>query len=235
MSSTVAASGAATSTVDDRTTRARIRDAAIETFAAEGIAGTTARKVAARAGVSPGLVIHHFGSMEGLRTACDEHVAAVIREEKRRYIQAGAGLDPLAALRQATAGPMLAYLANVLTDDSPAVAALVDELVADAQEYIDEGVRSGFLKPTADSRARATVLTMWTLGALVLNTHLDRILGVDLRDPGFADDPATPAYVAAATELLSRGIFTESFADQVQVALDAAASAAPTTDKESSR
>ena len=74
---------------DDRTAKARIRDAAIECFARDGIDGTTARKVATSAEVSPGLVIHHFGSMEGLRSACDRYVAATIRDYKRNAISAG--------------------------------------------------------------------------------------------------------------------------------------------------
>ena len=54
---------------DDRTVRARVRDAAIDLIAAGGVEALTARAVAERAGVSPGSVIHNFGSMEGLRRA----------------------------------------------------------------------------------------------------------------------------------------------------------------------
>ena len=50
----------------DLTARARIRDAAIECFARQGFA-VSVRAIAAHAGVSPGLVIHHFGSKAGLR------------------------------------------------------------------------------------------------------------------------------------------------------------------------
>ena len=85
--------------LDDRTAKARIRDAAIVCFAEHGIAATTARKVATAAGVSPGLVMHHFGSMEGLRAACDRHVTAMIRDLKGEAMGAGAGFDPVAALR----------------------------------------------------------------------------------------------------------------------------------------
>jgi AcrR family transcriptional regulator len=235
MSSTTARSTSTGPVGDDRTTRARIRDAAIETFAAEGISGTTARKVAVRAGVSPGLVIHHFGSMDGLRAACDAHIAAVIRDGKSRTMRNGAGLDPLAALRDPNLGPILGYLAKVLTDDAPAVADLVDTLVADAQITIDEGVSTGLLKPTADPRARAAVLTIWSLGALVLSAHLRRILGVDLTDPDLADDPAMPAYTSIATELLSRGVISDDFADRIQRTLDVPARAMNPDDEEDVR
>ncbi|RAC10263.1 TetR/AcrR family transcriptional regulator, partial [Burkholderia multivorans] len=63
-------------------TAQRILVAAVREFAAHGFAKTTVRAIAAAAGVSPGLVIHHFGSKEGLRTACDDHVFALITEKK---------------------------------------------------------------------------------------------------------------------------------------------------------
>ena len=145
---------------DDRTTRARIRDAAIECFADHGVADTTVRKIAATAGVSPGLVMHHFGSMDGLRLACDEHVAAVIREYKEDALSSGPQLDLLAAFRKSEFGPMIGYLAQVLTDDSAAVAKLVDDLVADAEVYLEQGVESGLLQPTDNPRERAVVIAL---------------------------------------------------------------------------
>jgi len=201
---------------DDRTARARIRDAAITCFAENGIDGTTARKVAASAGVSPGLVIHHFGSMDGLRAECDRYVAATIREYKREAISAGPTIDVLAALRGANAGPVMAYLAAVLVDDSPTVARLVDELVADAEGYLEYGVETGMVKPSADPRGRAAVLFLWSLGALVLHRHVRRILGVDLTNPDIAGDPAIAAYAGPAYEIMGGGVLDEAFAAQLQ-------------------
>src|SRR5258706_10263986 len=58
----------------DLTTKARIREAAMERFAADGVAATSLRAVARAAGVSPGLVVHHYGSKAGLIRAVDEAV-----------------------------------------------------------------------------------------------------------------------------------------------------------------
>ena len=190
---------------DDRTARARIRDAAIECFAENGIDGTTARRIATGAGVSPGLVIHHFG-----------YVAATIREYKREAISAGPNIDVLAALRGANAGPVMAYLAAVLVDDSPIVADLVDELVADAAGYLEYGVETGMVKPSANPRGRAAVLFLWSLGALVLHRHVRRILGVDLTNPDIGADPAIAAYAGPAYEIMGGGVLNEAFAAQLQ-------------------
>lgn len=198
--------------VDDRTTRARIRDAAIECFAQYGVAATTARKVAEAADVSPGLVIHHFGTMEGLRSSCDGHIAAVIRHHKQAVMSAGPNLDVLAALRNPDIGPLMGYLARVLADDSTTVAELVDDLVDDAEGYIQEGVGSGMIRPTANPRGRAVVLTIWSLGALVLHEHLERLLGVDLTDPEVLTDPSFSRYAGLVYEIYGEGFLTEAFA-----------------------
>ena len=69
---------------EDVTTRTRIRDAALRLFAERGIGAATIRDIATEAGVSSGLVRHHFGSKEALRDACDTYAAeeiAVLREE----------------------------------------------------------------------------------------------------------------------------------------------------------
>lgn len=201
---------------DDRTTRARIRDAAISCFAKNGLAETTVRKVAVAAGVSPGSVIHHFDSMEGLRAACDEYVAATIRNYKRSAMSSGPSIDVLAALRDTSMGPMVGYLAAVLADDSPAVVKLVDDLVDDAEGYLEEGVAAGMLRPSDDPRGRAIVLTVWNLGALVLHHHLERLIGLDLTDPALGTNPNLAAYAGPIYEIYGEGVMTEAFAANLQ-------------------
>lgn len=206
-----------TSTEDapDLTARARIRDAAITRFAAEGVPGSSVRAIAADAGVSPALVIHHFGSKDALRVACDQHVAAAIRDNKRRVMTAGRSLDPLAALRDAEAGPpLLAYLARTLVDTSPHVAELVDELVEDAVSYMEEGVASGTLTPSDDPRGRAIVMTMWSLGSLVLHEHVARVMGVDLT----GDVTGLGEWAAPAAEILGRGVLTPEVYERIRSA-----------------
>lgn len=201
---------------DDRSTKARIRDAAITCIARHGLADTTVRKVAEVAEVSPGLVIHHFETMEGLRRACDEHVAAAIRSRKEQAMAEGPTVDVLGALRDADYGDLTAYLAQVLMDDSELVNRLVDDLVDDAERYIEHGVRNGMLRPSGDPRGRAALLTLWSLGGLALHHHMRRILGVDITDPDVADDPAFIRYVRPAMEVVGTGMFTDEFNQQIE-------------------
>src|SRR5215467_7367954 len=54
------------------TGREAIIRAAFRVFGEGGIESTSLREVARAAGVSPALVVHHFGGKEGLVTAVDE-------------------------------------------------------------------------------------------------------------------------------------------------------------------
>ena len=207
-----------TAGVDDRTAKARIRDAAILCFSEHG-SETTARKVAQAAGVSPGLVIHHFGSMDGLRSACDEYVAASIRRVEEGAASAGPRLDILAALRDSETGLLMGYLAKILSDDAPAVAKLVDDLVTDAEGYCQRYVEAGMMRPTVNPRGRAAVLVLQSLGVLVMHKHVERILGVDLTDPQIGTDPSFASYMIPINEVYGEGIMTDSFAKHMRESL----------------
>jgi AcrR family transcriptional regulator len=61
--------------------RERILEAAIEVLKADGYAGLTLAKVAARAGESKALVAYHFGSKQGLVGAAGRAIAEMITQE----------------------------------------------------------------------------------------------------------------------------------------------------------
>jgi TetR/AcrR family transcriptional regulator, regulator of cefoperazone and chloramphenicol sensitivity len=63
----------------DLTAKARIRNAALDLFATKGAASTTIREVASAAGVTHGLVVHHFTNKEGLRRSVRQHVIELLR------------------------------------------------------------------------------------------------------------------------------------------------------------
>ncbi|MGN9845688.1 TetR/AcrR family transcriptional regulator [Nonomuraea sp. H19] len=54
-------------------TRTKLLDAALETLKKQGIAGVSARTIAAAAGVNQALVFYHFGSVDQLLAAACEH------------------------------------------------------------------------------------------------------------------------------------------------------------------
>src|SRR6266545_3920627 len=74
---------------EDLTARARIRDAALRLFAERGVDGATIRDIAKAAGVSAGLVRHHFGSKEALRDACDSYALDRAMRIKEKEVKEG--------------------------------------------------------------------------------------------------------------------------------------------------
>lgn len=192
---------------DDPAARDRIRDAALERFGRDGVNRVTIRAIAADAGVSPALVVHHFGSKEELRRACDAHVVAMMRgtESTRAWEQATVGdASRLAGLLEAAA-PARRYLARAFLDGSPEAAALFDEIVELTTAWLTEGEREGWARPTEHPRARAAIYVSWLLAPLTLSDHLERALGVD----DLADTDATASYARVAIEMFTHGVFSD--------------------------
>ena len=162
---------------EDLTARARIRDAAIRLFAERGIDGTTIRDIAQAAGVSPGLLRHHFGSKEALREACDHYVVDRIVKIKEEILLEGKIASP-GFLPSVHPAILLSYkyVTRALLDGSPRAAAMFDDMVILTEEWI----RKNSPEVTEDYRAYAAVLVGMQSGILAMHDHVSRALGVDI-------------------------------------------------------
>lgn len=155
----------------DLTARARILEAAVRRFAADGMSAPL-RTVAADAGVSAGLILHHFGSRDGLREACDELVLGQIRESRTRVLTAtgpagGAGL--LVQLAQVEGyAASVGYVLRCLQDGGPRLGRFVDHVVADAVDHLHRAETAGTVRPSRFPEARARLMAEQALGALLL-------------------------------------------------------------------
>jgi AcrR family transcriptional regulator len=156
----------------DLTAAARIRDAAIEQFGGRGF-DVGLRAIAEAAGVSAALVIHHFGSKEGLRRACDDYIAEEIRSGKSEAMRS---TDPATWFAQMAEiesyAPLMAYLVRSMQTGGDLAKALWQKMIDDAEAYLDDGVRTGLLKPSRDPRARAKYLSMTGGGGFLLYLQL---------------------------------------------------------------
>lgn len=145
----------------------RILRAAMRRFAVDGL-GAPLRAVAQDAGVSAGLIIHHFGSRENLLEACDQRALEVTRQQKRAAVTGGVGtmLAQLAAVEQYA--PETGYVLRRLQAGGPLAQRLIEDFIANARDYYEEGERAGVLSPSRDPAARVRVLAHMALGSLVL-------------------------------------------------------------------
>ena len=175
---TSAATG--TPAFEDLTARARIREAALAQFAAVGFEKATIRAIAADAGVSPGLLRHHFGSKQALREAVDAHVLGEIRRVSDEVMQDSEHGDlAAAAMSREAIRPYQRYIARALMDGSATIASMFDQMVAPAEEWLALADASRTDPPFADRRTRAAVFTAMALGVPLLHEHLSRVLGID--------------------------------------------------------
>lgn len=152
----------------DLTAKARLVDAAIQVFGEQGMKASV-REIAKRAGVSVGLINHHFGSKDGLRQACDAEVVRVTGVYKRESVVLGGGASALAQLAEFDDfAPYLAYTFQALTAGGPFAKAMIDSYVAEGEDYMLAAEEAGFLTHSVDSRLRVRMITYEALGSLVL-------------------------------------------------------------------
>src|SRR5690349_17713073 len=120
---------------DDLTARARIRDAAIKLFTERGIEGASIRDIATEAGVSSGLVRHHFGSKEALRDACDSYAKDRMAELGRQLIDEQNLENVSVASIQPISFPLQTYLVRSMMDGSPTAAGLFLQMVELGEDW----------------------------------------------------------------------------------------------------
>ncbi|MGA3183439.1 MAG: TetR/AcrR family transcriptional regulator [Candidatus Dormibacteria bacterium] len=192
----------------DLSARAKIREAALGLFGTAGF-GVSLRTVAQAAGVSPGLVIHHFGSKDGLRAAVDESVLAVFLERfdalpkdlpADRLSRAMANvfsdvLGPNADIRQ--------YLRRCLLDETPAGTTIFDDMVAATRRGLELLERAGGIRADSDPEWRPFQVLSIVLGPLLMEPVMQRHIG----EPAYAPE-VVRRRTAANLDVLSRGLFT---------------------------
>ena len=190
----------------DLTTVARIRDAAIDLFGSRGF-DVGVRAIAEAAGVSPGLIIHHFGSKDGLRKVCDDYIAEEIRSEKSQALQSSAAATWLTQMAEIESfAPMMAYLVRSMQTGGELARTLWRTMVANAEGYLADGVRAGTIKPSRDPAARAKYLAMVGGGAFLLYLQLhDNPTDVRAVLHDYSQDMILPAL-----ELYTEGLLTDS-------------------------
>jgi AcrR family transcriptional regulator len=191
----------------------RIRDAALANFAVNGTAATSLRAVAATAGVSLGMVQHHFATKSALIEAVDNHVLAVVIGAMSQPI-AEPPADSIADIGSRVTGvianhPEVAgYVGRALVDGSPLGATLFDALM-------DVGMARWALRADRGETRSDVDLTWATinglvlaLGAISLRAHVDRHLPESFTTPA-----QLQRWQIATDSLLRDGLFRQRAGD----------------------
>ncbi|WP_432937261.1 TetR family transcriptional regulator [Kribbella sp. CA-253562] len=199
-------STAASAPAPGESTVERIRDAAVLRFGQNGFSASL-RTIAADAGVTAGLVVHHFGSKDGLRQACDDHVLGVIRSEKLRAATASSAAGLLAQLAEVEQyGPFALYAVRSLQAGGQLAKAFIEQMVRDAEQYLAAGVEAGTIRPSRNPAGRAKYLTYQNVGSLMLWISL-RSETVSLDDLRLTLREISDQVTLPALEVFTEGLF----------------------------
>ena len=181
--------------------RERILEAALEVMKAEGYAGTSLAKVAARAGESKGLVAYHYGSKHGLVAAVARTVAETITAEVLGELGEVAGVEGVIAGTADAVERVLdtdERLARVYFDLAavsvvdPEVRRTIAEINEDWRAVLNERLGEAGMTP-----ARARVMTLMVIAG-VQGLALERIERGKTADLSKAQDLFVRSAVAAA-------------------------------------
>ncbi|WP_120004119.1 TetR family transcriptional regulator [Nesterenkonia muleiensis] len=196
----------------------RIIDAAIDLYGDRGFTAVSLRTIATQAEVSAPLIIHHFGSKDGLRRACDRYAAEIVNHFKTEAVASGHDFTLEMMLgRVEEVQPILRYIIQSLVIGGPEIDTIMDVFVDHAVTYVAEAVESGLVKPATDERRRAVVLLLQGLGAIMLHRQMKRLLGVNPLD----DSPSHfGTYLSAVMEIYTQGVFEPDAFGDLRVHLD---------------
>ncbi len=196
----------------DLTAKARIRETALQLYADRGPDRVTVRDVAAAAGVSPSLVIHHFGSKAGLRKAVDEHVAssfdAVLDALTGDGIEDALSGGDSASLAEAfVAGfppgsSVPDYLRRLLLSNDPTGDRVFAHWFAVSERVLTDLEAAGIARPSQNLKVRAAFLFVNDLAAILLARHIGQVCGIDL-----LTTEGMTRWAAEAVDVYSQGAF----------------------------
>jgi len=147
-----------------------------------------------------------FGSIEGMRAACDDYLQATVAAAKTESL---VNPDPsswathIADIEAYV--PLVRYLVRSLELDDAAGKALLQRMTDNAELYMEAAVKAGTVRPSRDPKGRARFLAMFGGGGLLLYRRMhatpDDIAAV-LRD--YVRELLVPAL-----ELYTYGLLTD--------------------------
>jgi AcrR family transcriptional regulator len=193
----------------DLTTYARVRNAALEGFARNGVAGTSIRDIAKAGGVSPGLVQHHFPNKVSLIAAVNDHVIDIANEAFSQPLDTASTVadihqqlgDRVTALvrEQPTA---LRYVVRSAADGEEAALLLFDAFFAIACSQWQTVADQNLLRPDTDLTWTALHAVIINLGTVLLTSAIDRHL-----PEAFFTPTQLERWNAASTALFREGVY----------------------------
>jgi AcrR family transcriptional regulator len=192
---------------NDHSNIERIRRAALKSFATHGTSATTLRSVAAAAGVSLGLVQHHFATKAGLIKAVDDYVLSVVIDVVAQPVSKPPR-DSIADMGSRVTTLVLEhpdvvdYFGRALIDGSQLGTTIWDTLAAFGTARWNQRKENGEARADIDVTWAALNSLVLALGTLIVRSHIERQV------PGAFSVPAQlERWQESVNTLLREGLF----------------------------
>ena len=193
----------------------RIRQAALKSFATKGASGTSLRSVAADAGVSLGLVQHHFETKAGLIKAVDDYVMGVVIAVVAQPVSVPHAKDSIADMGSRVTTLLLEhpevvdYFGRALIDGSQLGITIWDTLSAFGTARWTTRKESGEARDDIDVTWAALNSLVLALGTLIVRGHIERQI------PGaFSSPEQLDRWQKSVNTLLREGLFPQPRNDE---------------------
>lgn len=187
-------------------TRAQLVEVATEAFARDGISATSLRSIAKEAGVSPALVVHHFGSREKLIEECIIKALGLWVSEQQEFVDVS--LSTALTKWQGAVdkhGVKLQFFRQVLLAGGAPANALFSRMVKETEMVIESQAAKGRMRKVENQKDFALILTLQELAPLMLQSEVADYLGSSHLNP------ETQGRIALAREeLLTKGILRKA-------------------------
>ncbi|MFI5511451.1 TetR/AcrR family transcriptional regulator [Mycobacterium sp. NPDC051804] len=186
----------------------RIRQAALKSFATKGASGTSLRSVAADAGVSLGLVQHHFETKAGLIKAVDDYVLGIVIAVVAQPVSVPHAKDSIADMGSRVTTLLLEhpdvvdYFGRALIDGSQLGITIWDTLSAFGMARWTARKESGEARDDIDVTWAALNSLVLALGTLIVRGHIERQIPGAFRTPEQVD-----RWQKSVNALLREGLF----------------------------
>lgn len=174
----------------DLTAKARIRQVALELFALNGADATSMRAISSRAGVTVGLITHHFGTKAGLIQAVEDDLLNGI-QKAIEYKETDATVDGVVRkldqrlMDHIDANPLVAaYLRRMmLIEGNGEGSDITERFTRMALRQIKDLRRHGIASTAREAEDQVMQVMLVQLGQVLMQPFVDQIAGYLQRDP----------------------------------------------------
>lgn len=178
----------------DLTAKARIRNAALELYSDFGEDGVSMRAIAGAAGVTVGLVVHHFQTKDGLRDAVEQRIVELFADAISEVPACGsprnvAGDRDAAVVRMLEFNPaVVGYLRRAVLDITGHRGRILELLTELTAEQVASLRSVGLASTSPRDSSQVIGILVSQLGALFLQPMVDsvwsQLAGPDAPDGG---------------------------------------------------